>query len=89
MSAGSTRRVKALQVTRKGHSSPWRGASWTPNGRSLGQHGVDLFGANFHGADLRGVSFEGANLKNAILTDAQTEGANFDAAIMPDGRRNE
>ena len=51
--------------------------------------GVDLFGANFHGADLRGVTFEGANLKNAILTDAQTEGANFDAAIMPDGKRNE
>ena len=51
--------------------------------------GVDLFGANFHGADLRGVSFEGANLKNAIMTDAQTEGTNFDAAIMPDGKRNE
>jgi hypothetical protein len=26
-------------------------------------------------------------LENAILSDAQTEGARFDAAIMPDGRR--
>jgi uncharacterized protein YjbI with pentapeptide repeats len=38
---------------------------------------------------LRGVNFEGANLTNAILSDAQTEGAKFEAAIMPDGRRSE
>ena len=34
-------------------------------------------------------SLPGYYLKNAILTDAQTEGANFDAAIMPDGKRVE
>ncbi|MBO0753762.1 MAG: pentapeptide repeat-containing protein, partial [Bradyrhizobiaceae bacterium] len=33
--------------------------------------------------------FEGANLRNAILTDAKTDGANFDAAIMPDGNRQD
>jgi len=33
--------------------------------------------------------FEGANLGNAILTDALIEGAKFEAAIMPDGKRAE
>ena len=43
----------------------------------------------WHGADLRGASFLGANLQNAIVTDARTEGTNFDAAIMPDGKRGD
>jgi len=33
------------------------------------------------------VTLDSANLENAILSDAQTEGAKFDAAIMPDGHR--
>ena len=34
-------------------------------------------------------TLEGANLTDAILSDARIEGAKFDAAVMPNGRRNE
>ena len=71
--------------------SPWptwsKPISPTPNLNGAQLAGVNLFGANLHGADLRGANLEGANLENAILSDAQTEGAKFDAAIMPDGHR--
>jgi uncharacterized protein YjbI with pentapeptide repeats len=53
----------------------------------------DLLGdakrADLSGADLTDALLYEADLANDILTDAQIEGAKFDAAIMPDGKRAE
>ena len=41
------------------------------------------------GISLRRSAGKLANLENAILSDTKTEGAKFEAAIMPDGKRAE